>query len=225
MEKYTLLHSTGDENLIQILKDGHIKSASALGINGTGGEDNSYVYMTVTNGNPELPVPYYNKHGVVFHFHFTKLITDFPDYFINEGNSFGPLNGSVHSYYGKSQNYKKKCMCRQTFRALGENNMPCSKKSVAEMLDALESLEAFNYDHCDGGPEIGFHAGNEGIPLKNYLLYVTVPFAMYNKHRDVLESHVASGIVRLPPTGGRTSKKKKTMRRRRGYRRKGTRKH
>ncbi len=222
MEKYTLLHSTSIEGLIGILQDGHIKSASALGHRGTLGEDNSYIFMTITNGNSELPVPYYSKHGPILHFDFQKLITDFPDYFINEGNSYGPLSGNVHP---NLKHTRKKCECRQTFHALGENNMPCSKKSVAEMLDTLEQLEAFNYEYCEGGPEIGFHAGNEGIPLENYLLYVTVPLSIYNTHRDTLQPYVYYGIVRLPSVGGRISKKKKTARRGRSRRRKGTRKH
>jgi len=182
--KYTLLHTTGIESLLKILESGHLKSAKALGQKGTEGESEEYIYMTITDGGHEIPVPYFgHKSDCVLHFDFGKLIKDFPDFFINEGNAFGPLNG---------ENNKRthSCVCKKTFNTMKDlSGRPCAKKSLDDILKEL----VFDFEHCDGGPEIGFKT--DEIPLHKYLQYVTIHHSMYMKHEDIISEYSKYTII------------------------------
>jgi hypothetical protein len=183
--QYTLLHTTGIESLLKILESGHLKSAKALGQKGTEGESEEYIYMTITDGGDKIPVPYFgHKSNCVLHFDFGKLIKDFPDFFINEGNSFGPLNGE------NNKRVKGSCVCRKTFNTMNDlSGRPCAKKSLDDILKEL----VFDFDHCDGGPEIGFKT--DEIPLHKYLQYVTMYHSMYMKHEDIIGKYSKYTII------------------------------
>lgn len=181
--KYTLLHTTGIDSLLQIFESGHLKSAKSLGKKGTEGESEEYIYMTITDGGDAIPVPYFgHKSDCVLHFDFKQLIKDFPDFFINEGNAFGPLNGENNKRVAKKDSGS--CICKKTFNTMTDlTNRPCAKQNLNDILKEL----VFDFEHCDGGPEIGFKV--DEIPLHKYLQYVTIHHNMYMKHEDALKKY------------------------------------
>jgi hypothetical protein len=160
----TLLHAT--QSLEAILRSGFLRSASSLGKHGTQGEDPDAVYLTPTD-NKGIPVPHVNPISSVIHLDAKKVFEDFPMFFMNETNAFGPLDGSQ---------FRGKCTCRKTFNNTHKKKTgPCSYHT----LEAIESVLVYDLNHCDGGPEVGIY---QDIPIQPYLLYVTV----HKKEYDAL---------------------------------------
>ena len=175
----TLIHQTNIIN--EILQDGKIRSSADLNKKGTGGESEDVVYFTATD-NRGIPVPHFGR-GAAFHFDAQAVMKAFPTFFVNEGNSFGPLTGEPNK---KS----KACTCRNTYNSYGFGEGICKHKTLQE----LEELLVYSFDHCDGGPELGIF---ESIPLDSkYFMYVTVSKSMYDKIPDELKAKYGEKIRR-----------------------------
>jgi hypothetical protein len=164
----TLLHAT--PSLEAILRSGFLRSASSLGRKGTHGEDPDAVYLTPTD-NKGIPVPHADTMFSVFHLDAKKVFRDFPMFFMNESNAFGP---------GDGQPYNGKCTCRKTYNTTHKKKSgPC----VYDSFEAIANVLVYDLSHCDGGPEVGIY---QDIPLQPYLLYVTV----HKKDYDALPQDI-----------------------------------
>lgn len=160
----TLLHATNATE--DILQSGVLRSASMLGRRGTEGEDPDAIYFTPTD-NKGIPVPHRSKTQAVFHLDAQKFLQDFPLFFMNETNAFGPLDGQPDPKYG--------CKCRNTYNTLPTRKSgPC----MHETWESIAKMLVYDFQHCDGGPELGVY---QEVPLDPYLLYITLPSKEYAK--------------------------------------------
>jgi len=159
----TLLHIT--PSLEAILQSGFLRSASRLGKQGTEGEDVDAIYFTPTD-NKGIPVPFSHKTASVIHLDAQRVLQDFPMFFMNETNAFGPLDGQPLK--------SGSCKCRNTYNTHTKKSGPC----VHETLESIANVLVYDFNHCDGGPELGVY---QDVPLAPYLLYITVPKKEYSK--------------------------------------------
>jgi hypothetical protein len=197
-EIQTLIHKTIPRFLSSILERESLFSPIKRGEKPAKWYDSSYVYLTPQNNTNTIKE---NK-SVYFHFDAKSMMRDYDKFFINNGNSFGPLDGK-----GNPSN----CGCKWTYNTITPIDAPCAKKT----LDEIESVLQYDMTKCDGGPEIGFP---EEVKLLPYLRKITIS----SKDFETIKGTIPEKFLpyfEVFSTGGRKTLKKIATRRRRSYRR------
>jgi hypothetical protein len=128
---------------------------------------------------------------------FEKTLVIYPEYYINEGNSFGPLDGKL----GKN----KTCKCINTYHhnlnysnfkpeLINAINEPCYNNNIIEKIKTIERdiIPLQLYDTCEGGPEVGIITPTVNFSINNILKYVVVPC------RQKITEHTISFINSIP---------------------------
>ena len=146
---------------------------------------------------------------------FESLLSDFPEYFINSGNLYGPGTGKPSK--------SGKCTCRNTFysdallKKITPSSNDCYISTKDEMVDIL--LKNFPktkniYDLCEGGPEVGIIPPDGEILLKKYIRHVVFPpkEKLSNYTRKILEKNGGVDdfftVVSSPLKGGKKTRKR-----------------
>lgn len=184
------LHDTTSTNLVKILESGKLKSIEAQGQTLKYKSNASkYVFMTPADGKG-ISVPRFGYSGAILHFNPESLLKAYPRFFINNGNMFGPLDGEMEG---------KTCGCHWTYNTMTQLDGACVKHSLKDILDVLQ----YDFDDCDGGPEIGFE--NE-VDLLPHLMYIT----MSPKDFETIKSKIPPDY--LPYIKVKSGGKRKTQR-------------
>jgi hypothetical protein len=186
------IHRSVPAFLPDILMSGKLSSPVARGQKTPSWYDGSYVYLTPVNTTEAFR----DTHGVYFHFDATTLMRDYPKFFINNGNSYGPLSGKGTP--------GKECGCKWTYNTLAELDGECVKHTLHDM----ETVLKYDMSKCDGGPEIGFPLE---ITLLPYLKKITISKKNFESIKSKIPTEYASFIETFESTAGG---KRKTKRRR-----------
>lgn len=193
-EIQTFLHKTFPGFLPLIFASNKLSSPVSRGEKSPSWYDGSYVYLTPQN-NKNI---YKEKGAAILHFDAKSLIRDYPKFFINNGNSFGPLNG--RGVAGKD------CGCKWTYNTIVELDGPCVKHSLEE----IESVLKYDMSKCDGGPEIGFPGEIDLLP---YLTKITMPQKQFVDIKSKIPEKYLQYIETFTHLAGGTRKKATIARR------------
>ena len=159
-----LFHDTASIISLYSILESTLKSATSLGILGTGGEDPDFIYFTPASDDFIFNYP---QETLVFDFE--TMLNTYKHFFINSSNAYGPIDGTMGN--------EKNCECRKTFYSesllqTGKNKLnhlvgtPCLVNSLEEMRDYILSIPQNQKAYinsrykCEGGPEVGFYENN-----------------------------------------------------------------
>lgn len=184
-----LYHSTSVSTLPAILRDGKLSSrASRIH---TTNKAAQYVYLTPS---PEQPSE--SKHDVILCFNAESLMAEYPKFFINNMNAFGPLDG-------KKPAKESECGCFWTYNTMTDLEGPCVAKSYDEIVKHL----THDINNCDGGPEIGFPGE---IHLRPHLTRILIPKNKYESIANDIPKGYEDVIIKPGGSRRRTIKTRKT---------------
>jgi hypothetical protein len=192
-----LVHRTISKFLPSILESEKLLSPKALGMKSPSWYDGTHVYLTPQTDAITID----ESSGVFLYFDAEKVMENHPKFFINNGNSFGPLDGSGDPGH---------CDCRWTYNNISDITGPCVKHTLEE----IENVLTYDMKKCDGGPEIGF-------PYQVDLLPSLHKIKISKKEFEQIKNKIPEKFlpyVQVMSTGGKKLKKTTTLRRR-SYRR------
>jgi hypothetical protein len=195
-----LQHLTTTSNLLKILASGKLLSPQKLGLKPPiwNKDYGTYVFLT-----PSTTTEFRrSKDDTILHLDAKGLMAKYPRFFINNGNSFRPLNGQMKPYTRKNGD----CGCNWTYNTLTSVEGPCVKKTLKE----IESVLQYDMNVCDGGPEIGFP---DEIEILEFLKGITLSKSDYESLKDKVPTEILPLL--LPNTNGGKRRKRKTRRMRR----------
>jgi hypothetical protein len=173
-----LRHGTGDDILFKILQDGYLSTPQFRGEKSTSHFTNIIFFTPVS----EEWFVKSKQNDYALYLDFKALLNDYPQYFINISNAYGPHSGkktSSGSCKCRYTFYSKELMDEKKIKPIFDDEGGCGVKTQDEMLDIIQTVytkikspeEIFDY--CDAGPEVGVYTPDGKIPLKKYLKYIT----------------------------------------------------
>jgi hypothetical protein len=167
------------EYLYYILKDGFIKSPNELKL-GSSSEEPDAIFFTpvphnfIYNDN----TTYYNISSLSFSLYldYEKVLNHYDSYFINNSNSFKPLNGKypkrMHTKFNRCHKWETHHHNLDPIKYPNIEHNPCHR-TYNQIMKIINSLKYNEFIEDEEGPEIAFMTPR--ISLRHYLKYIIVP--------------------------------------------------